>query len=80
MFCQDLDERFWDSFQIFFHVRVPCEILDLVGSSTESALDRLLNNVVNVDYPDRFNSFLVMGCPIDNDSRKNSAPTLLYSV
>ena len=49
-------------------------------SSTESALVRLLNTVVNVDCPERFNLFLVMGWPTDNDSRKNSTPTLLYSV
>ena len=49
-------------------------------SSTESVLDRLLNKVVNVDYPERFHSFLVMGCPTDSDSRKNSTPTLLNSV
>ena len=34
-------------------------------------MDRLLNNVVNVDYPERFNSFLVMGCPTDNEQHTN---------
>ena len=49
-------------FSDFFQVQVPCEILDLNSrSSTESALVLLSNTVANVDCPERFNLFLVMG-------------------
>ena len=65
---------FFSHFFMFgFHVK-----LLISRSSTESALNRLLNLVVNVDCPEIFNSFLVICCPTDNDSRKNSTPALLY--
>ena len=34
-------------------------------------MDRLLNKVVNVDYPEIFHSFLVMGCPADKEQHTN---------